>query len=134
MLRRRPIFLNRRLRHMRSTGRTIASSGVVLTLMVGAWLAASNPLGAEAVKSIFEATLAELAQKTPEVSTEELRRILSDQSVTVLDARPHKEYAMGHIPGALNVAGKPGVAASQYVPDVTRIEEVLGGNKSTPIV
>src|SRR5262249_17308967 len=40
----------------------------------------------------------------------------------------------GHIPGAMNVAGKPGVAASQYVPDVAQIERVLSGKKSTPLV
>jgi hypothetical protein len=31
-----------------------------------------------------------------------------------------------------DMAGKPGVAASQYVPDVAQIEHPLGGNKSTP--
>jgi rhodanese-related sulfurtransferase len=127
-------FLHRRLRQMRSTIGTAPGSTVFLALAVGAWLATGIAFGAEPAKSILEATLAELDQKTPEVSTGELRRILSHQSARVLDARPHKEYAMGHIPGALNVAGKPGVAASQYVPDVTRIEQALGGNKSTPIV
>src|SRR5262249_33750427 len=119
---------------MRSNVRTTLCSTVFLALAIGAWLATGNVLSAEPAKAILEATLAELGERTPEVSTGELRRILSDQSATVLDARPHKEYAMGHIPGALNVAGKPGVAASQYVPDVVRIEQALGGNKSTPIV
>src|SRR5262245_44710170 len=119
---------------MRSKIRTAPCSTVLLTLVVGAWLATGNPLGAEPAMPILEATLAELDQKIPEVSTGELRRILKDQSARVLDARPHNEYAMGHIPGALNVAGKPGVAASQYVPDVTKIEQALGGGKSTAIV
>jgi rhodanese-related sulfurtransferase len=119
---------------MRSNIGTALYSTVFLALAVGAWLATGNALGAEPAKPILEATLAELGEKTAEVSTGELRRILNDQSATVLDVRPRKEYAMGHIPGALNVAGKPGVAASQYVPDVIRIEQALGGNKSTPIV
>ena len=119
---------------MRSNIRTVPRSAVVLAVAVGAWLATGNPLVAEPAMPILEATLAELDQKTPEVSTRELRRILSDQGATVLDARPRKEYAMGHIPGAINVGGKPGVAASQYVPDVAQIEQSLGDNKSTPIV
>src|SRR5215471_6132349 len=101
---------------MRSNIRTVLPS-VILALAVGAWLGTGDQLRAEPAMPIFEATLAELGQKTPEVSTGELRRILSDQGTTVLDARPSKEYAMGHIPGAINVGGKAGVAASQYVPD-----------------
>src|SRR5262249_48372779 len=119
---------------MRSNIRTALYSIVALPLAVGAGLTAGNALGAESTKPIFDATLAEVGQKTPEVGTEELRRILKDQSATVLDARPRKEYAMSHIPGAVNVAGKPGVAASRYVPDIAQIEQALGGNKSTPIV
>ena len=58
---------------------------------------------------IFEATLQEPNQKTLELSYQELRQVLAQQSAVVLDARPYREYAMGHIPGALNVAAKPGV-------------------------
>src|SRR5262245_4413618 len=119
---------------MRSKTGTASCSTLVVAVAIGAWLATGNPLGAEPATPIVEAILAEVDQKTPEVSTGELRRILSDQSAIVLDARPLKEFALGHIPGAVNVAGKPGVAASAYVPDVAQIEQVLRGNKSTPIV
>ena len=73
-------------------------------------------------------------QKTPEVSTEELFEILADRSATVFDARPRLEYAVSHIPGALNVAPKPGVPMSLYVSDVNEIGRILGGNKDMPIV
>ena len=43
-------------------------------------------------------------QDTREISTEELQKILSTRSATVLDARPAAEYAISHIPGAVNVA------------------------------
>jgi len=119
---------------MRTNIGTATGSIVLLALAVGAWLATDNPLGAEPERPILEATLAELGQKTPEVSTAELHRILSDQSAVVLDARPPKEFALGHIPGAVNVAGKAGVTPSQYVPDVAQIEQAFGSNKSRPIV
>jgi len=110
--------------------KTISWLGPMVALT---WLGSSSG-GAEGVQSIFGATLAEPNQKTIEVSTEELRRILVDGATTVFDARPPKEYALSHIPGALNVAGKPGVPMSQYVPDAGEIARALGGQQSAPIV
>lgn len=37
------------------------------------------------------------------VTLQELRRLMRDGDVTVLDVRPAEEYAAGHIPGALSV-------------------------------
>lgn len=71
---------------------------------------------------------------TPEITTEELQTILATRSATVLDARPAREYAISHIPGALNVAPKPGVAMSMYVSDVAEIGRLVGGNTSAPLV
>jgi rhodanese-related sulfurtransferase len=85
--------------------------------------------------SIFQATLMEAKQKTPEISTEELRKILADKSATVFDARTFKEYAISHIPGVVIVRGKPGAKAGpQYVSDVDEISYVVKGNKAAPIV
>lgn len=72
--------------------------------------------------------------KTREISTEELQTILSNQSAIVLDARPSREYAMSHIPGAVNVAPMPGMPASMYVSDVAEIGRLLRGNTSAPVV
>ena len=85
-------------------------------------------------QTIFQATLGETGQKTDEISTEELKQILADKSATVLDARPSQEFAMSHIPGALNVAAKPGVAMSAYVSDVAEISRLVDGKKETPLV
>jgi rhodanese-related sulfurtransferase len=74
------------------------------------------------------------SQKTAEISTEELRRILADDGATVFDARPFMEFAAGHIPGALNVSAKSGVPMSLYVSDVTAIERLLHGEKSAAII
>ena len=84
--------------------------------------------------NIYQATLLESEQKTKEISTEELRNILAEKSATVFDARPFKEYAISHIPGAVNVSAKPGVPMSLYVSDVAEIERVVKGNKAAPIV
>lgn len=84
--------------------------------------------------NIFQATLGESEQRTTEVSTEQLKRILADQSAVVLDTRPFREFAMSHIPGARNVAAKPGVPMSAYVSDVAEIGRLLEGKRATPLV
>ena len=85
-------------------------------------------------ETISQATLGETGQKTEEISTEELKQILADKSATVLDARPSREFAMSHIPGAFNVAAKPGVAMSAYVSDVAEISRLVDGKKDAPLV
>src|SRR5262245_63848533 len=82
---------------------------------------------ADEAKTIHQATLGESNQRTAEVSTEELRRILVDRTATVLDARPFLEHAVSHIPGARNVAAKAGVPMSMYVSDVAEIGRIVDG-------
>jgi len=84
--------------------------------------------------NIDQATLMEPGKKTPEISTAELRKILAEKSATVFDARPFNEFAVSHIPGAVNVSGKPGVEKAVYVSDAAEIGRVLKGNKAAPIV
>ena len=83
---------------------------------------------------VFHAVLGEPAQRTAEVSTAELQGILADDSVILLDARPHLEFAISHIPGALNVSAKPGVSPSLYVSDVAEVGRLVSGNKSASLV
>ncbi len=70
----------------------------------------------------------------PEVSTEELEQILMDQSAVVLDTRPYLEWSVSHIPGALNVAPKPGVPMALYTSDVAEIGRLVDGDESQPLV
>jgi rhodanese-related sulfurtransferase len=100
----------------------ILAFGVLAT---GAWLQAPT---------IFDAVLAEPGQRTGEVSTAELRRILADNSALVLDARPQLEFAVSHIPGALNVAAKPGTSPSMYVSDVAEVGRLVSGKTAAPLV
>ena len=80
---------------------------------------------------VYQATLAEPDQKTPQVSTEDVRRILADGSAIVLDSRKRAEYAAGHIAGARNVAPAPGAPPSEYV---AAVEQLVQGDKSQPLV
>jgi rhodanese-related sulfurtransferase len=97
-------------------------------------LAVAFTASAGQAQNIHQATLGEPDQRTSEVSTEELRRILAERTATVLDARPFMEYAVSHIPGARNVSPKPGVPMSMYVSDVTEIGRLVGGEKTAPLV
>ena len=58
-------------------------------------------------KNVYQATLNEDGQRTPEVNTEELRRILVNESAVVLDTRKHSEFVAGHLPGARNLDVPP---------------------------
>jgi rhodanese-related sulfurtransferase len=69
-----------------------------------------------------------------EVSTEELQRILAEDQAVVLDTRPHLEYSISHIPGARNVAARPGVPMSIYISDVAEVSRLVGGDMNRAIV
>ncbi|HEU0223805.1 MAG TPA: rhodanese-like domain-containing protein [Steroidobacteraceae bacterium] len=83
---------------------------------------------------IFHAVLGEPAQRSAEVSTAELQGILADGGAILLDARPQLEFAISHIPGALNVSAKPGVSPALYISDVAEVGRLVNGNKGTPLV
>ena len=80
-----------------------------LGIVLAAAVLLAFPLVASAEQSNIQTATLGQNQKTVEVSTEELRRILSDASATVFDARPFMEFASGHIPGAVNVSAKVGM-------------------------
>lgn len=81
--------------------------------------------------SIYQATLAEPHQKTEEVSTEEVRRILADGSAIILDSRKRSEFVAGHIARARNVAPIPGAPPSEYA---AAVERLIGGDKTKALV
>jgi len=113
---------------------SVQLNAAVLVLVAAVSLAATGQAVAQAAPSIYQTTLMEPNQKTQEVTTEELRKILAEKSAVVFDARPPLEYAISHIPGALNVSEKPGVPISVYISDVAEIGRAVSGNKAAPIV
>ena len=82
---------------------------------------------AAAQGSIDQATLAEPGQKTGEVSTGQVRRILADGSAIVVDTRSRAEYAAGHIPGAQLLDGPPSGHAAA-------VERLVSGDKTKALV
>ncbi len=89
--------------------------GPVAGVALAAFLALLAPAVAGGQPVTAErATLGETGARTIEVSTAELRQILAERSATVFDARPAREFALSHIPGAPNVAAKPGVPIAVY--------------------
>jgi rhodanese-related sulfurtransferase len=76
---------------------------------------------------IYQATLAEANQKTPEVSTEQLRRILVERGALVLDTRTRDEFEAGHIPGARMIDAP----ANERV---SAVERLVNGDKSAALV
>jgi rhodanese-related sulfurtransferase len=105
--------------------------GALAALLV---VSTSTAAPAQASPSVFEAVVGTPGQKTAELSTDELKRVLAERSAVVLDARPFAEFAVSHIPGARNVAARPGVSKSMYVSDVVEIGKLLEGDKTRALV
>jgi rhodanese-related sulfurtransferase len=103
-------------------------------LLGGATFMIGGGVEAQAGTSIRHAVLGETGQPTAEISTAELSRALADGGATVFDARPYAEYAISHIPGAVNVAPKPGVLPSAYVSDVAEIGRLVRSDRTAPLV
>jgi len=88
----------------------------------------------DSVQIIHQAVVAKPGSAVPEISTADLEQILQDQSAVVLDTRPFLEWSVSHIPGALNVAPKPGVAMALYTSDVSEIGRLVDGDRSQQLV
>lgn len=76
---------------------------------------------------VYQATLAESDQKTSEVSTEQLRRILADGSAVVLDTRTRDEFEAGHIPAARRIEA----ATNERI---SAVERLVNGNKNAALI
>jgi rhodanese-related sulfurtransferase len=67
--------------------------------------------------SVYQTTLEEPNQATPEITTEELVAILAAKIEPVFDVRSAKEYAIAHIPGTANVSELEVQRISELYPD-----------------
>ena len=82
------------------------------------WSRTSRPTAQSRSRpSVYQTTLEEPNQMTPEITTEELVAILAAKSEPVLDVRTAKEYAIGHIPGTINVFERELQRISELYPD-----------------
>ena len=82
-------------------------------------------------RNVYQAMLGETNQKTGEVSTEELRRILTDGSAIVLDSRTRFQYVAGHILATRNIALPADAPPSE---DVAAVERMVDGDKSRALM
>src|SRR5499427_4536284 len=120
-----------------TTGRR---AGIVLVvgMMVMSAIAASTKVQSQPsaygreVPSIFDGILGNVAG-SPEMSTAELRAVLTGSSAIILDARPYEEYAVSHIPGARAVPAKPGTTPALYVGDATEVAKSIP-DPSQPLI
>ena len=111
-------------------GMTLLGGSIALPIGMGA----QEPSRRAETPTVFQARLGETETRTPEISTDELKRLLAAGSVLLLDTRPHLEWAISHIPGARNVAPKPGMPMSQYTSDVAEVERLVAGDRTRELV
>jgi rhodanese-related sulfurtransferase len=81
-------------------------------------LIAASP-GAWPQSTVYNTTLGESNPVTPEISTEQLKKILADHSAPVLDVRFAQEFAIAHIPGSINIHEKEIETITRQFPDKT---------------
>lgn len=91
--------------------------GVLLTLTAVSTVAAQTT---PPRPSVFQTTLEEANQLTPEITTEELQKILASKSEPVFDVRTKEEYAIAHIPGTINIYELEVQAIAALYPDVNQ--------------
>ena len=76
----------------------------MLVAILACWPGTTRAAAASGAKpSVYEAVLEEQGRGTAEMSTDEMKAILSTGSAIVFDARPENEYAIAHIPGSVNL-------------------------------
>jgi rhodanese-related sulfurtransferase len=80
-------------------------------------LASGPVLQAQARPTIADAVIGEADPVTPELSSNELQRILDEKTIPVLDVRSAEEYALAHIPGSRNFYEKEVEQVLKAYPD-----------------
>jgi len=93
----------------------LIACGVCVTMAWGALVRATPQ--ARSRPSVYQTTLEEPNQLTPEITTEELVAVLAAKSEPVFDVRTVKEYAIAHIPGTTNVFEREVQRISELYPD-----------------
>lgn len=97
------------------TGITVLAP--IFALAASLCAAAPPALATKPKLTVFEATLGEQGQKTPELSTDEFKAFLARKSGVVFDAQTSREFAIGHIPGSLGIDETGFVRLVQAFPD-----------------
>lgn len=76
---------------------------------------------------ILDAVMGEDVSPTPQISTEDMRRILDEGSAVLIDSRPRRQFVSGYIPGAICLDSEPEA-------QVEAVRRTLDGDTSKAIV
>ena len=104
-----------RMRHFSCIGVLIP----ILALVGSSCHAAPPAMASKTKLTVFEASLGEQGQKTPELSTDEFKAFLARRSGVVFDARPNRDFAIAHVPGSISIDETGFVRLVQAYPDRT---------------
>src|SRR2546430_433434 len=90
---------------MRNIQNHVAQPTLIFGALLVICISILLPLQAQcpATPNIFQTSLLEPPQPGKELSTEQLQQILASGSMPVFDVRFELEYAISHIPGAINI-------------------------------
>lgn len=104
----------------------------VMALLAGLGLgtpsgAAPLPAAAKAKPSVFDATLEHQPGAAPELSTAEFKAFLAGRTGIVLDARPHPDYELAHVPGSISIEETGVLRIAQTFPPATPMVIYSGG-------
>src|SRR5437588_9801482 len=90
---------------MRNIENRFARPTLIFGALIAIGISILLPVQAQcpATPNIFQTSLLEQPQPGKELSTEQLQQILASGSMPVFDVRFELEYAISHIPGALNI-------------------------------
>ena len=94
------------MRRIMKKPHTLLIVSLSLAFIVLCLAAASNDAVAQSQPTVHQTALGEAGQKTPEVTTEEVQRILVSKSEPLLDVRSAQEYASRTYPEALTCTRK----------------------------
>jgi rhodanese-related sulfurtransferase len=93
------------------------SSTLAAFLILMNFVFAGCPVNAAEQKEGSRSAVKEMATLGRELSTEEVKTIITDRSAPVIDVRSAKEYAIAHIPGSINIYEKETDAIMNRFPD-----------------
>ena len=98
-------------------GLTRATGGAFIALAIGCWDGTASAAATKSKPTVFDVTLEEQGQGTPELSTEEFKAFVARNTGPVFDARPRHEFAIAHIPGSISIDERGLIRLVQAYPD-----------------
>jgi rhodanese-related sulfurtransferase len=105
--------------HGKCRGRSSLAAAVLVATAACLAVSGTPASASKARPSVFDTTMEEQGQYTPEISTDELKTMLAKGSAILFDARSSEEYAIAHIPGSLSLDEKQLGRFTQSFPDRT---------------